>query len=66
MERSALAIFDDMAPVQDALSPDVKRVVEGRRLLVSTLLGYGARGVECFKNLQLPVPETKTKRGKTA
>jgi CRISPR system Cascade subunit CasA len=68
MERAALAIFDDMAPVQDALSPDVKRVVEGRRFLVLMLLGYGPRGVELFKNLQLPVPETKTKtrKGKAA
>jgi hypothetical protein len=66
MERAALVIFDDVAPVQDALSPNVKRVVDGRRSLVLTLLGYGARGVELFKNLQLPVPETKTRRGKAA
>jgi CRISPR system Cascade subunit CasA len=66
MERAALAIFDDMAPMQDALSPNVKRVVDGRRFLVRTLLGYGARGVELFKNLQLPVPEIKTRKGKAA
>jgi CRISPR-associated endonuclease Cas3-HD len=66
LERTALAIFDDMAPVQDALSPDVKRLVEGRRFLWRTLLGYGARGVELFKNLQLAVPEAKTRRGKAA
>ena len=66
LERSALAIFDDIAPVQDALSSDVKRVVEGRRFLVRTLLGYGPRGLEFFKDLQLPVPEIKTRRGKAA
>jgi len=66
MERAALAIFDDMAPVQDARSPDVKRVVEGRRFLVLTLLGHSGPGVELFKNLQLPVPETRTRRGKAA
>jgi hypothetical protein len=44
----------------------VKRVVDGRRFLVRTLLGYGARGVELFKNLQLPVPEIKTRKGKAA
>jgi CRISPR system Cascade subunit CasA len=68
LERAALAIFDDTAPMEDALSPDVKRVVEGRRFLVLMLRGYGPRGVELFKNLQLPVPETKTKtrRGKAA
>ena len=66
LERAALAIFDDMAPVQDALSPNVKRVVDGRRFLVRTLLGYGARGVELCKNLQLPVPETTSRKGKAA
>jgi len=62
MEGVALSIFDDIAPMQDALSSDVKRVVEGRRFLVLMLLGYGRRGVELFKNLQIPVPETKAKR----
>lgn len=66
LERAALTIFDDMAPVQDALSPHVKRVVDGRRFLMRTLLGYGACGVELFKNLQLPVPETKIRKGKAA
>jgi CRISPR system Cascade subunit CasA len=66
LERAVLAVFDDMAPVQDALSPNVKRVVAGRRVLVRTLLGYGARGVELFKNLQLPVPETISRKGKAA
>jgi len=66
MERAAFAIFDDMAPVQDALSPDVKRVVDGRRFLVLALRGYGSRGVELFKNLQLPVPEGKARKGKAA
>jgi CRISPR system Cascade subunit CasA len=66
MERAALSIFDDMAPVHDVLSPDVKRVVDGRRFLVLTLLGYGTDGVELFKCLQLPVPETKARKGKAA
>jgi CRISPR system Cascade subunit CasA len=67
LEGAALAIFDDMAPVQDALSQNVKRVVDGRRFLVRTLLGYGPRGVELFTNLQIPAPETTTrKKGKAA
>jgi CRISPR system Cascade subunit CasA len=66
MERAALAIFDDMAPVENAPSPDVKRVVEGRRFLVRMLLGYGKSGVKLFENLRLPTPETKTTRGKAA
>jgi CRISPR system Cascade subunit CasA len=66
MERAALAIFDDVAPMQDALSPDVKRVVEARRFLVRMLLGYGASGLKLFGNLQLPIPETKATGGKAA
>jgi CRISPR system Cascade subunit CasA len=72
LERAALAIFDDVAPIQDILlrnfatkNGTVKNwLVEGRRQLVSMLRGYGPRGVELFKNLQLPVPETKKKRSK--
>jgi hypothetical protein len=67
LERSALGIFDELAPMHGALS-EVQRVVEGRRFLVRTLLGYGQRGIEVFKNLQLPVPENgkakKTTRSK--
>jgi CRISPR system Cascade subunit CasA len=62
MERAALSIFDDVAPMGDALSSDIKRVVEGRRFLVFMLLGYGRRGTELFKNLQIPTPETRAKR----
>src|SRR5262249_50647599 len=43
LERSALTIFDELAPMHGAL-PEVQRVVEGRRFLVRTLLGYGTRG----------------------
>jgi hypothetical protein len=72
LERAALAIFDDVAPIQDILlrnfatkNGTVKNwLVEGRRQLVSMLRGYGPRGVELFKNLQLPVPETKKKEVK--
>jgi CRISPR system Cascade subunit CasA len=66
LEICALAIFDDIAPMQDVLSPNVKRVVDGRRSLMRMLRGYGAFGVELYKNLQLPVPEAKTARGKAA
>ena len=66
LERAALAIFDDMVPVQDALSHEIKRVVESRRFLVRMLLGYDKRGVEFFKDLQLPLPEIKTRKGKAA
>ncbi len=39
LRDAALAIFDDMAPVQDARAPDVKRVIDARRFLVACCLG---------------------------
>jgi CRISPR system Cascade subunit CasA len=66
LRDAALAIFDDMTPVQDTRAPDVKRVIGARRLLVSLLLGYAKRSTELFKHLQLPLPETRAKRGKAA
>jgi CRISPR system Cascade subunit CasA len=66
LRDAALAIFDDMTPVQDARAPDVKRVIDARRLLVSLLLGYAKRSTELFKHLRLPLPETRTKRSKAA
>jgi CRISPR system Cascade subunit CasA len=67
MEKAALAIFDDTAPMLDARSLHVERVVKGRSFLVSTLRGYGKRGLELFKNLQLPTPEAPpTRKGKAA
>jgi CRISPR system Cascade subunit CasA len=66
LELSAFAIFDEITPIQDALSPNVKRVVDGRRSLMRTLRGDGPRGVELFKNLRLPVPEAKIAKGKAA
>jgi CRISPR system Cascade subunit CasA len=61
LERGALAIFDRLAPMHGAIA-EVRRVVEGRRFLVWTLLGYGTRGIELFKNLQLPIPEKAKKK----
>src|SRR5260370_32646521 len=43
LQNAALPIFYDMTPMQDALSTNVKRVVEGRQYLLRTLLGYGGR-----------------------
>lgn len=66
LRNAALAIFDDMTPVQDARVPDVKRVIDARRLLVSLLLGYAKRSAELFRHLRLPLPEAKAKRGEAA
>jgi CRISPR system Cascade subunit CasA len=66
LRDAALAIFDYMTPVQDARAPDVKRVIDARRLLVSLLLGYAKRSTELFKHLRIPLPEARAKRGKAA
>jgi CRISPR system Cascade subunit CasA len=66
LRDAAFTIFDDVTPVQDARAPDVKRVIDARRLLVSLLLGYAKRSTELFKHLRLPLPETRAKRGKAA
>ena len=34
------------------------------RIVISAAKRYGARGVALFQSLQLPVPETKTRKGK--
>jgi hypothetical protein len=63
MERAALAIFDDVVPVQYALRP-MRYVVEGRDFFVLTLLGYGL-GPEIFRTFN-SAPETKTRKRKAS
>jgi hypothetical protein len=63
LERAAQTIFDDSAPLDslDELRPE--HVVEGRKLLVLGLKGYGKMGADLFKALgSLDVPESKKKR----
>lgn len=64
LQRHALAIFDDTAPIDsfDQIPPE--DVVAGRKLLSLTLKGYGKLGTELFKVLNLTPPEAKKKATK--
>ena len=66
MRNTALAIFDDTAPIDDAESSSIKDVIEGRRMLVLALTGYGPVGAPVFAALSLPAVETKAKKGRKA
>jgi CRISPR system Cascade subunit CasA len=61
LEHAAFAIFDDTAPINsfDELEPE--DIVEGRKLLVLSLKGYGKLGVDLFKALGIDPPEPKQK-----
>lgn len=64
LERHALAIFDDTAPIDsfDLIPPE--DVVSGRKLLSLAMNGYGKLGTELFKALGLTPPEAKKKAAK--
>ncbi|MEQ1718548.1 MAG: type I-E CRISPR-associated protein Cse1/CasA, partial [Hyphomicrobium sp.] len=66
MRNAALAIFDDTAPIEDADSSKIKDVIEGRKMLVLALTGYGPVGAQVFAALGLPAVETKAKKGRKA
>jgi hypothetical protein len=64
LERHALAIFDDTAPIDsfDQIPPE--DVVSGSKLLSLAMNGYGKLGSELFKSLGLNPPEAKKKAAK--
>ena len=66
LERAAFSIFDDTASIDsfDELEPE--HIVEGRRLLVFSLRGYGKLGVSFFNALGIDPPETKKKTGRAS
>ena len=66
MRKSALAIFDDAVPIEDAESDRIKDVIEGRKMLMFALTGFGAVGTQIFAALQLPPMESKAKKGRRA
>jgi hypothetical protein len=65
-ERAAFAIFDDTAPIDSFDELDPEDIVEGRKLLVLSLKGYGQRGVDLFKALGIDLPEPKGKTRRTS
>jgi CRISPR system Cascade subunit CasA len=66
LERAAFAIFDDTAPIDSFDELDPEDIVEGRKLLVLSLKGYGQRGVDLFKALGIDLPEPKGKTRRTS
>jgi len=61
LERATLAIFDDTVPIDSFDELEPKNIVEGRKLLVFSLKGYGKIGADFFKALTLDPPEQKKK-----
>lgn len=67
LERAVLGIFDDTAPIDSLDELEPENVVEGRKLLVLSLKGYGKLGANFFKALgNLDPPETKKNSGRTS
>lgn len=62
LERQALRIFDDAAPLDDFGAIDPKQVVDARRFLVGAFKGFGKMGRDLFKELGLPPAQQKAKR----
>ncbi|HRO48515.1 MAG TPA: type I-E CRISPR-associated protein Cse1/CasA [Hyphomicrobium sp.] len=66
LTRHALAIFDDTVPIDDAKSDKIEDMIEGRKMLVFALTGYGPVGGPLFGMLGQPPRETKRKGRKAA
>lgn len=66
LERAALGIFDDTVPIDsfDELEPE--DIVEGRKLLVLSLKGYGKSGADFFKPLGIDLPQPTQKARRTS
>jgi len=59
LEKTALSLFDDTAPIEAFEQLEPEDVVEGRKLLVFAMLGYGKLGKDFFKALTLDPPPQK-------
>ena len=64
MRKAALAIFDNTVPIEDADGDKIKDVIDGRKMLMFALTGYGAVGTQLFIALHLEPVETKAKKGR--
>jgi CRISPR system Cascade subunit CasA len=61
---AALAIFDDLAPVDAPESPDIKNIVGARSFLFFALEGRNKAGASLWKALNLAMPEKREKKNK--
>jgi CRISPR system Cascade subunit CasA len=67
LRRTALALFDEAAPLQaDSGGTAAPRIGKARRNLLFALLGYGKEGQALFDELDQPVPETKSRKARSA
>ena len=62
----AMRIFDETAPIDSPEDPDIKNIVEARRLLHRTLRGDGPTGKKLFTALGMTPPDAKKPKGKAA
>jgi CRISPR system Cascade subunit CasA len=67
LRRTALDLFDLAAPLEaDSGGSAAPRIGRARRMLLFTLLGYGKEGMALFSELGQPVPETKSRKARSA
>ena len=66
MRRTALALFDEAAPLEADSGAAAPRIGRARRNLLFALLGYGKEGLALFSGLELPAPETKPRKARSA
>lgn len=66
LTRQALAIFDDAVPIDDAQSDKIEDVIDGRKMLLFALTGYGPVGASLFEALGQPPKDSKSRKGRKA
>lgn len=60
LRREALAIFDDLVPLDSLDFESLESRIAARRSLVNTFAGYSKAGQALFTELNLPVPERRS------
>ncbi|MBX6741045.1 MAG: type I-E CRISPR-associated protein Cse1/CasA [Acetobacteraceae bacterium] len=66
LRRTALALFDEVAPLSPEAGSAALRIGRARRNLLFALTGYGRDGAALFEALGLPAAEPKVKKRKAA
>jgi CRISPR system Cascade subunit CasA len=66
LRRTALAVFDEAAPLSPFSGSAAPRIGRARRNLLFVVTGFGKDGNALFETLGLPVAEPKTKKRKAA
>lgn len=66
LRRTALALFDEAAPLSPFSGNAAPRIGRARRNLLFALTGFGKDGAALFETLGLPAVEPKAKKRKAA